>query len=63
MFSSNDRPARDNLVDELKQKIRTEKAMLEGRIVFDDESAPEEQDRPHRAKKLSEVFKSMGFEG
>jgi hypothetical protein len=62
MFSS-DRPARDNLVDELKQKIRSEKAMLEHRIVLDEEDAPEERDRPHRAKKLTEVFKAMGFEG
>lgn len=63
MFSG-DRPARDSLVDELKEKIRTERALLEHRMVMsNDEVEAEEAERPHRAKKLTEVFRAMGFEG
>lgn len=58
---SNDRPARDNLVDGLKKKIRDEKKMLESHIVSDSGEEAEDEDRPYRAKKLSDVFKSMGF--
>jgi hypothetical protein len=59
MFSG-DRPARDSLVDELKEKIRSEKKLLEHRVTFDP-SDVEADDRPNRARKLSEVFKAMGF--
>ena len=61
MFS-NDRPARDNLVDDLKKKIRDEKKILASRVVSDPGEVPEDEERPYRAKKLSEVFKAMGFE-
>ncbi len=59
MFS-NDRPARENLVDGLKKKIRDEKKLLESRV-SDSGEAPEDEDRPYRARKLSQVFKAMGF--
>ena len=56
---SNDRAARDRVVDELKEKIRSEKQILQGRM--EAEEAPRTDDRPYRAKRLSEVFESMGF--
>jgi hypothetical protein len=54
-----DRESRDRIVGELKQQIRMEKALLERSVLT--RERPDEADRPFRAKKLSEVFKSMGF--
>jgi len=62
MLSSNDRAARDRVVDDLKKKIRDEKKMIESRVVSDSGEVAEDEDRPYRAKKLSDVFKAMGFE-
>jgi hypothetical protein len=59
MFSSNDRAARDKVVDDLKKKISDEKKMLERHV--DSSDKPQAGDRPYRAKKLSEVFELMGF--
>lgn len=59
---NNDGPARESLIDDLKKKIRDEKKMLASRVVSDSSEAPEDEDRPYRAKKLSDVFKAMGFE-
>jgi hypothetical protein len=64
MFST-DREARDRVVDELKEKIRKEKAMLQARAWLQERAEPADQpeaeERPYRAKRLSEVFESMGF--
>ncbi len=61
MFTNpNDRAARDRVVDDLKKKIRDEKRILERRAELTEKS-PDEEDRPYRAKRLSEVFESMGF--
>lgn len=61
MFSNpNDRASRDRVVDDLKKKIRDEKRVLERRVELT-EQAPDADDRPYRAKRLSEVFESMGF--
>jgi len=59
MLSSSDKTARDKVVDDLKKKIRDEKRMLESHLETEDD--PSKDDRPYRAKKLSEVFESMGF--
>lgn len=64
MFST-DREARDRVVDELKEKIRKDKAMLQGRAWLQERAEaadqPEGEERPYRPKRLSEVFESMGF--
>ncbi len=52
---SSDREARDKVVDELKAKIRREKDLLRDRL------ETEAEKRPHRAKRLSDVFAKMGF--
>lgn len=59
MFSSSDRAARDRVVDDLKKKINDEKKALERRVDLNDK--PTADDRPYRAKRLSEVFELMGF--
>ena len=56
---SNDREARDKVVDELKAKIRREKDLLQDRL--ETEEGAEVEHRPYRAKRLSEVFEKMGF--
>jgi hypothetical protein len=62
MFSrtGNDRAARDKAVDDLRAKIRKEKALLRHRAELD-EFPDEDEPRPYRAKRISEVFESMGF--
>jgi hypothetical protein len=54
-----DRNARDNIIGDLKKKIQDDKAVLERRVELT-EPLPED-DRPYRAKRLSEVFEAMGF--
>jgi hypothetical protein len=62
MFSStgNDRKARDKAVHDLKAKIRKEKALLRRRAELD-EFSDEDEPRPYRPRRISEVFESMGF--
>ena len=56
---SNDREARDKVVDELKAKIRREKDLLQDRLETEEGAGVGK--RPYRAKRLSEVFEKMGF--
>ena len=54
-----DREARDRVIDQLKAKIRQERELLQERV--DDSDTPETDARPYRARRLSEVFRDMGF--
>ena len=56
---SNDQEARDKVVDELKAKIRREKDLLQDRL--NTKEGSEAEQRPYRAKRLSDVFEKMGF--
>jgi hypothetical protein len=55
-----DRAARDKAVDDLKAKIRKERALLQRRAELE-ESPDEDEPRPYRPRRISEVFESMGF--
>jgi len=55
---TSDRQARDRVVNQLKAKIREDKALLQERV---DDMSFEEESRPYRARRLSEVFQKMGF--
>lgn len=56
---SNDREARDKVVDQLKAQIRREKDLLQGRLGTAE--GAEAEKRPYRVKRLSDVFEKMGF--